>query len=333
MSLVRPRPALLALVASLLVAAPAAAQGPPLPTAANGNAVTVAATGVPTPTAFAFDGAGTVFAGSGPSEDGKAPGGLFVVNPAGGPATLVPNTPPVVFGLAYHDGELYLSSGDTITAYRGWNGTSFAGSRVVHQGGRKFSGFGGLAFAPNGRLFVGLALDQKYDHAKDPRKYSQAVASMLSTGKGLRIVARGLRQPWQMTFVNGGSNPYVTMLAQDETKKIPPDYIAVAKQGQNYGFPKCTWLKRKTCKGFAKPLVFLPAHSSPMGISSIGSTLYVALFAGLTAKAAQVVTIPAGGGKPTPFLTGFVAPIVALGIDQGNVYVGELTGQIYKVAA
>jgi len=67
--------AALAAVTSLALVASSGAAGPPLPTAANGNAVEVVATGVPTPTAFAFTGS-TVFAASGPDESTGGPGGL-----------------------------------------------------------------------------------------------------------------------------------------------------------------------------------------------------------------------------------------------------------------
>lgn len=317
-----------AALAALIFATVGGAAGPPPPKAANGNSVEVAGTGVPTPTAFAFTGT-TVFAGSGPTEKG-GPGGLFTL--ADGKATKVPKTPPVVFGLAWHDEQLYVSTGPTIVAYSGWNGTGFTGSKTIYANKAKgFPGFNGLAFAPNGRLYAGLALNQKYDQAKDPFPLSQGVVSMTAAGKGLKFVARGLRQPFQLVFPKGSAHPYVTDLAQDKGK-APRDQIVVAKPGQNYGFPTCTWTVAKDCKGYSKPKIFLPPHSSPMGIGAIGKTLYVALFNG-TGKGPEVVTIPAKGGKPKPFLTKFAAPVVGLGIDGTDVYVGDLTGTVYKVAA
>jgi glucose/arabinose dehydrogenase len=319
----------LAAIGSLALAASVGAAGPPpLPKAASGEPVQVVGTGVPTPTAFAFDGS-TVFAGSGPNEQSNGPGGLFSL--AGGTATKIPNTPAIVFGLAFRAGTLYVSTGSSIVALTGWNGTTFSASKTIYSGKKGFPGFNGLSFGPDGRLYAGLSLNQKYDHAKDPYPLSQAVVSMTSTGKKLKVVARGLRQPFQLTFPQGSAHPYVSVLGQDKGK-IPLDEIVVAKSGQNYGFPTCTWLVASACKGFDKPLIFLPKHSSPMGISSIGTTLYVSLFGGTTGgKNPEVVTIPTKGGKPTPFLTGFVAPVIALGINAGNVYVGDLTGRIYEV--
>jgi glucose/arabinose dehydrogenase len=324
--------AALAAVASLAIVAGSGAAGPPLPKASNGNKVEVVGTGVPTPTAFAFAGS-TVFAGSGPNEQSGGPGGLFTV--ADGKATKVPKTPPIVFGLAWKSNKLYVSTGPTIVALEGWNGTTFSKETLVYASKKKgFPGFNGLAFGPEGRLYAGLALNPKYDHSADPFKPSQAVVSMTAAGKGFKVVAEGLRQPFQLAFPKGSKYPYVTVLGQDKGGKAPNDEIVVAKPGTNYGFPTCTWIlpkQEKACEGFDEPAIFLPPHSSPMGIGSIGNTLYVSLFGG-TGKGPEVVEMSTKG-QPQPLLTGFAAPVIALGVNQGSIYVGDLTGSIYKVAA
>ena len=153
---------------------------------------------------------------------------------------------------------------------------------------------------------------------------------MTRTGKAVRTVATGLRQPFQLNFPRGSKSPYVGVLGQ-EKGKIPDDAIVVAKPGANFGYPKCLWAVGATCKGFTKPFVLLPKHSSPMGIASIGKTLYVSLFGGLGDGKAIVASLPLAGGKPVPFLTGFVAPVIALGEHAGKIYVGDLTGTIYSV--
>ena len=199
----------LAAVASVALVASSGAAGPPLPKATNGNAVEIVGVGVPTPTAFAFTGS-TVFAGSGPDETTGGPGGLFTV--AGGKATQVPNTPPIVFGLAWKSKELYVSTGPTIVALSGWNGTAFSSEKTIYASKKKgFPGFNGLAFGPEGRLYAGLSLGEKYDHSADPFKPSQAVVSMTATGKDMEVVAEGIRQPFQLNFPKGSKYPYVDL--------------------------------------------------------------------------------------------------------------------------
>jgi hypothetical protein len=81
---------------------------------------------------------------------------------------------------------------------------------------------------------------------------------------------------------------------------------------------------------YAKPFAVFPAHASPVGLAYIGKTLYVALFSG-TGKGPVVVSMPTKGGRYKPFLTAFVAPVVAVGARAGQLYVGDLTGAIYRL--
>jgi hypothetical protein len=41
--------------------------------------------------------------------------------------------------------------------------------------------------------------------------------------------------------------------------------------------------------------------------------------------------MPLKGGTAKPVVTGFVAPTVGLGVNGKSLYVGELTGQVFKV--
>jgi glucose/arabinose dehydrogenase len=315
-----------ALLAAAALAPGAGAVGTPV--AADGVPVTVVATGETTTTAFAFVGS-TMFAGRGPTYPNGSGGGIDVI--AGGTGRPVPDSPHYVYGLATHDGTLYVSTGPAILAYSGWNGTSFAAVRTVYAGGPQFNGFAGLAFGPDGRLYAGLLLKEpQYDHTKDPDWLSQGVVSMTTDGNDLRFLARGLRQPFQLHFPAGSRYPYVSDLGQD-LGAIPPDEIVLAKPGQNYGFPRCTWLVLADCAGYTHPLILLPQHASPMGISSLGQTLYVALYTGLPKAGSEVVTIPTAGGRPTPFITGFGDPVISLAIHDRVLYVGGQSGTIWSV--
>ena len=125
-----------ALAAACLVPAAAAAQDgpPPPPTAANGAPVTTLAQGLGTPTSFAF-GAGAVFLGTAPSEAPDGPvGGLYVLKD--GEATAVPGLPPIVFGLAWRKGTLYVSAGKNLYAASGWDGAKFAKVKAIYKGSK-----------------------------------------------------------------------------------------------------------------------------------------------------------------------------------------------------
>src|SRR5262245_28579289 len=257
-----------------------AAGGPPLPSAAGGAPVELVGTGVPTPTAFAF-GAGHVFVSGFGSEDGKTPGGVYVLR--GGKAVRVPGLPGSA-GLAWKNGTLYTTvapRGQQLVAWSGWNGSTFTKRRLVWSGPKRFSGLNGLAIGWDGRIYAGVSLSDDGDAAESDRPYAQSVISLRVDGTDVRTVATGLRQPWQLAFVKGVRRPYVTVLGQENLGKAqPPDYVILARDGDDYGFPGCNWSKPAACASFARPTAFFPAHSSPTGIASAGSTLYVALFNG-----------------------------------------------------
>jgi glucose/arabinose dehydrogenase len=326
--------ALAALTLGLAVPAAAQAAGPPpLPKAASGAKVSRFATGVGVPTQITFSGRNAFIAGA---TEGPYKGGVFVVKPGAKKAAKVPGTVKGAFGIVAKSGTVYVSSGRKVIAYSRFDGKRFKRTRVIYSGPKNFTGFSGLAIGPNGRLYAGVSLNQKYDDVADPSRYGNSVVSMKRNGKNVKVVARGLRQPWMMTFAPGVKDPFVSVLGPDQPlNNGAPDLIVKAKPGSDFGFPECTWLQITTCDGKDEPLVTLAAQpgedgslsqQSPMGIGAIGKRLYVALFTGM-----QVKTLKTDGSGVKPFMTGFVAPVLSVATHKGSVYVGDLTGSIYKV--
>jgi glucose/arabinose dehydrogenase len=311
----------------------ATAQAAAPPTAPGGQIVTQVAAGLNRPTAFAFGG-GLMFATDGGSEDGKTPGGVFVVQ--GGTATRLPGSPPYAAGLAWRNGTLYVSASTKLLAWSEWNGTAFAKRRTIFSGPNGFSGFNGLGFGADGRLYAGVAVAETGavtdDHGLTSLPYAREILSFTPAGKDLQVFARGIRQPWQMAFPAGSSSPFVSDLGQDggTDRNRVRDFVLRITAGQNYGFPACDWVALKPCAGRARPFKFFAPHTDPMGLGIIGKRLYISEF-GATQKGAQVVSMPTTGGQVTTLLTGFAAPIVGLATHAGAVYVGEFTGQVFSV--
>jgi len=306
----------------------ASAQAPPPPTAANGAAVKTLAQGLPTPTDFAFF-RRNVFVSAYGSEDGSTRGGVFRVR--NGQAKRLKGSPRAVAGIAWRKRKLYVSANRRIVVMSRWNGHRFLRTRTLYRGPEGFNGFSGIAFGPDGRLYSGVQLSDTTDEKPDTSPFARSVVSLKPNGTDIRIVAKGLRQPWQLTFVKGIPNPFVSVLA-DERTPTPPDWIVNAKPGEDYGYPTCTQLQKPPCKDFAKPIALLDDHASPMGISPIGQTLYVALFGGL-GNGPVVASMNTAGKQIKPFLSGYVAPVLAVGTRRGFVYTGDLTGAIYRVKA
>jgi glucose/arabinose dehydrogenase len=311
---------------------PAARAAAP-PTAPGGQVVTQVAAGLNRPTAFAFGG-GLMFAADGGSEDGKTPGGVFVIQ--GGTATRLPGSPAYAAGLAWRNGTLYVSASTKLLAWSGWNGTAFARRRTIFNGPNRFSGFNGLGFGADGRLYAGVAVAETGavtdDHGPTGLPYAREILSLTPAGRDLQVFARGIRQPWQMAFPAGSSSPYVSDLGQDSgaDEKLVHDFVLRVRAGQNYGFPSCNWVSLKACAGSARPFKFFAPHTDAMGLGILGTRLYISEF-GATQKGGQVVSMPTTGGPVTTLLTGFAAPIVGLATHAGAVYVGEFTGQVFSV--
>jgi glucose/arabinose dehydrogenase len=327
------------------VAAAQAAGPPPPPKAAGGKTVTQVAIGggLATPTSFAF-GKGQVFEGDGgPESNGPPKGGVFALQ--NGTGVKLAGSPSFVSGLAWHQGALYVAGGTptsataatfTIQKWSGWNGTTFASRKAIYTASKKFQGFNGIAFGPNGRLYVGVdvGLLNNNDHGPAKSPYVYSILTMKADGTGLKVFATGIRQPWQFAFAPGAKNPLVSALGQDSPPKLnPPDFVLRVHQGDNFGFPTCNHTVAAKCKGFAKPFKAFAPHTDIMGMAIIGKTLYMTSFTGTSAphKGGEVLSMPVTGGPVKPVLTKFVAPTVGLGANAGTLYVGELTGQVFSV--
>jgi glucose/arabinose dehydrogenase len=317
--------------------------GPPPPTATNGHTVQLVASGLKTPTSFAFGG-GSVFEGDGGNSEGDAPpnGGVYLLKNGG--AVAIPGSPQFVAGLAWHHKALYVSGGVLtskgpswqLQKWTGWNGTNFKTQKTIYRAPKKFDGFNGIAFGANGRLYVGVDVGLTDGNDHGPANTSPHVYQILSftaNGKHLKVFAKGMRQPWQLAFAPGSSSPYVTDLGQDGGAKNPPDFVLHVKAGQNYGFPTCNHVKAKACKGYAKPFRSFGPHTDLMGIGLNGKQLLLSSFQGANGSGpgGEVFSLALKGGHLHPLMTGFVAPTVGLGVHGHYVYVGELTGQVYRL--
>jgi glucose/arabinose dehydrogenase len=297
-----------------------------LPQATGHQTVTVVARGVPTPTEFASLAGRLFVAAYGDEQDATAPGGVYVLGD--GKATKVPGSPQHVYGIAAAKNTLYLSTSQALLAWSGWDGTRFRKTRVIRTP-TGYGNFKGPAIGPDGLIYVGADTDPRPSAAPTPTTSVSFVSVDPVTGS-TTVIANGIRQPWQPVFLPGHALPLVSALNQDDLgPHRPRDYLLAIERGANYGFPTCP-ATPSTCRNYAQPLVQLPPHSSPMGLGYLNGTLYVALYGGL-GKGPVVVSMPPGGGTPTPFLSGFPAPVIALGTAGGSLYVGDQSGVIYRV--
>jgi glucose/arabinose dehydrogenase len=326
-----------------IATAASAAGGPPPPKAFGHAKVSQFASGLMNPTSFAW-GDGAMFAGDSGNSQTIPNGGVYVVKH--GTAKKIPSSVLFVGGMQFHKGTLYLSVGDLgkagpqfqILAWKGWNGTTFTSQKAIYTAPKGFQGFNGIAFGPDGRLYVGvdLGLTNGNDHGPASLSpYLYDILSMKTNGKGLKVFAKGIRQPWQMAFAPGSKSPFVSDLGQDGPIKHPKDFVLKVSRGQNYGFPHCP-TKPSTCKRYAKPFKSFAPHTDIMGLAVIGKTLYMGSFLGADAKSGGALySMPVKGGKVRPVVIGFPLATDALAAHGGALYVGGSTQQgegfIYRV--
>ena len=123
----------------------------------------------------------------------------------------------------------------------------------------------------------------------------------------------------------------MSVLGQDNGAVRPPDFILRVRPGENYGFPTCNWTSLAVCSPDSRPFKRLAPHTDPLGLGIIGNRL---LHRPNSADVlARVVWMALQGGPLKIRLTGFYKPIVALGVHDGDVYVGQTTGQVFRVKA
>ncbi|HZU60955.1 MAG TPA: hypothetical protein VE983_08315, partial [Solirubrobacteraceae bacterium] len=290
------------------------------PITSTNRAAELVARYVGIPTAFAFS-PHQVFMSDG-TLNPLGIGGVYVLKH--GQARRLAHSPPFAFGLAWRNRTLFISAGRELLAWRGWTGRKFLRRRTIYRAPAGFTGFTGLAFGPNGRLYVGVAKGNGNGPSSGTSPYSYDILSMTTDGAQVGIEAQGIREPWQLAFPAGSISPLVTDLGQISGARPAPDLLLRVRRGQNYGFPTCNWAQTSLCRGFARPIRLFAAHSDPMGLAVVGQRLYLSEFGVRTP--ARVISLPLSGvGGPHVALSGFSGQrhIEGLGADGGWIYVGE----------
>ena len=202
----------------------------------HGYHASIYATGLDHPTALSF----------GP--DGR----LYVSEDVGSVVSVVRGTARprpflrkllVPLGLLWRGRTLYVSESGRVETF----GAQGRRLRVVLSGlPYRLHQQDAIVAGPDGRLYLGSGstCDACVEH--NPR--SAAILSFRPDGTGLRVVAKGLRNPYGLLFV--GSTLYATVNGRDTLgDDEPAESLVRVRQGADFGWPAC-WpsfaLKRLT---------------------------------------------------------------------------------------
>ena len=113
-----------------------------------------------------------------------------------------------------------------------------------------------VVLGADGRLYLGSG--STCDACQERNRRSATVLSLRPDGSDLRVVARGLRNPFGLAFQPGTGRLYASVNGQDElgtkTRPEPAEMVVVVRKGAFYGWPRCwpSYWKRRLegrCQG------------------------------------------------------------------------------------
>jgi glucose/arabinose dehydrogenase len=268
----RIRSVLAAAATMLALAAPAAEARVSVP---DGVRVQPVAAGIPNPSNLAFDPRRRLWVTSA-GHQAAASDGVWLVRRRGARPRHVVSGLESALGVLWHRGELFVSHivppYDTgrVTAYSGFDGSGFRRQRVVVDGlPTGLHRVDSLAAGPGGRLYLGVG--SEFDAERSPHHLSGTVVSFRPNGGGLRVEARGLRNPYGLAFVPGSRRLLVSEHGRDDLGlRAPPEELNVIRtpgRARWFGFPECWGQGGAACRGAEPPLARLRAHSAPGSVA------------------------------------------------------------------
>jgi glucose/arabinose dehydrogenase len=196
----------------------------------------------------------------------------------------------------------------------------------------------------SGRLYWGSGSTCDACREKDAR--SATVLSLKPDGSDLRVVARGLRNPYGLAFQPGTGRLFASVNGQDDLDKPddpePADMTVWVRPGAFYGWPRC-WPDARTlrlagsCSGVTRPAAYLEPHSSADGLAFWRGDLFVAEWGQYLSRrfGRRVVRIQLRpNGTPrrvSVFASGFAHPLALLIDQRGGLLVADWArGVVYR---
>jgi glucose/arabinose dehydrogenase len=195
--------------------------------------------------------------------------------------------------------------------------------------------------ARGGRLYLGSG--STCDVCSERSRLSAAVLSVRPDGRDLRVVARGLRNPYGLAVDPKSGRLYASVNERDELgDREPAETIVEIRQGRHFGWPRC-WpshrLKRLrgSCAGVTPPVAYLEPHSAPGGLAFWKGALFVAEWGEYLErkhgrKLTRVVLRPGRPAAVSTFATGFSHPLAVAVDPRGALLVADHgRGVIYRI--
>jgi glucose/arabinose dehydrogenase len=196
--------------------------------------------------------------------------------------------------------------------------------------------------AKDGRLYFGSG--STCDACKEKSRFSATILSIPPSGKSLRLVARGLRNPYGLVADPRTGKLYASVNGQDELgANEPAEMVVAVKAGADYGWPRCwpSWATKRlsgSCAGVTAPIAYLEPHSSADGIAYWNGSLYVAEWGEYLShvhgrRVVRFTLSPSGkAGTVTTFATGLPHPLALTPAPDGSLLLADWQlGTIYRI--
>jgi glucose/arabinose dehydrogenase len=238
------------------------------------------------------------------------------------------------FGLAFHDGYLYVGNTASLVRYRYSNGDLKAQGEPeklmnLPAGGHTTRNV--LFNRAGTKMYVAVGSQSNNDAGEDCRR--AAILEFNPDGSGFRVYASGIRNPVGLALQPGTDVIWTAMNERDNYgDDLVPDYATSVKDGAFYGWPYSYIGKNYDPRYVGAfpdlvnkalvPDVLLPAHAAALGITFYTGNQFpqryrnggfVALHGSWNRSVAagyKVVFFPMTNGKPGPiedFLGGFLS--------------------------
>ena len=244
-----------------------------------------------------------------------------------------PGTLAAPFGMAFHDGYLYVGNTGSLVRYKYSSGELQAQGAPeklldLPVGGHSTRN---IVFNRAGtKLYLSVGSQSNNNAGEDCRR--AAVLEFNPDGSGYRVYASGIRNPVGLTLQPGTDILWTAVNERDNLgDDLVPDYATSLKDGGFYGWPysyigqnydpRYDGAFPDLVKRAVVPDVLIPAHSAALGIAFYTGTQFpqryrsggfVALHGSWNRSVAsgyRVAFFPVNNGRPGPledFMTGFI---------------------------
>ncbi len=317
-----------------LVAVPSASALRPAPGlhVAPGLKAELYATGLHHPTALAFGPGGVLYA----TQDS---GELVAVGRGTARPRAVVRGLRVPLGLAWDGNVAYVSTQGALLRLVVRSGRVVSRRTLVRGLPYGLHQQDTVVLGPDGRLYLGSGSTCNACVERDRR--SAAILSFRRDGSDLRVVARGLRNPYGLAFHPRTGALYASVNGRDDLGgSEPAETIVRVRQGARFGWPGCwsSWATGRLagrCAGVTKPVALLEPHSSADSLAFWRGRLVVAEWGQYLSErwGRKLVSVDVATGRSTRLATGFQHPLgLAVEPKGGGLVVGDWgRGAVYRL--